>query len=69
MESKSPQTPPEPVVIKNDGGQVILRISLLFTMYFANGFDLDVRQRVGQCFDFYRSLVATNMRWALATAT
>jgi hypothetical protein len=42
------------IAIRNDEGQVILRLGLVCDLYFEQCFDLEVRQRIGRCFEEYR---------------
>ncbi len=40
-----------------------MRIALLLTLYFENGFDPLVRGRIGDCFEYFRSLCGARLRW------
>ncbi len=63
MASDNNSIPKENPAVRNDNGQVIVRVSLILTMYFQNGFDLEVRQRIGECLEFYRTLSEGHLLW------
>jgi hypothetical protein len=56
---------PEPIVIRNAKGLAIVRVSLIFTLYFPDGFDFDVRARISACFEEYRTRFAPHLKWLL----
>jgi hypothetical protein len=55
----------EPIAICDETGQVVLRVGLVLTLYFDNGFDLEIRRRIGECTDYFRSLGDGNVRWVV----
>lgn len=63
MAEVDPASLPESIAVKNDEGQVILRVGLLLTLYFDNGGDRTVMKRVADCIAHFRAMVSPNLRW------
>jgi hypothetical protein len=54
---------PLSVAIPGSQGVVLVRVGLIFTLYFANGFDLDVRAKVRECSRLFLELCGKNLKW------
>jgi hypothetical protein len=59
MTAKTPQ--PE-IAIRNAKGEAVVRIALICDLYFEHGFDLEVRERIGRCFEEYRARYGSGLR-------
>jgi hypothetical protein len=52
-------------VIRDPDGQVLVRIGLVLTLYFDDGFSASVRSRIGACLELFLSLCGPQLRWYL----
>lgn len=51
--------------VRDDRGRVVLRIGMLFTLYFENGHTPEGREAVANCFSDYLALCGEKVRWGL----
>jgi hypothetical protein len=47
----------------DDEGRVVLRVGLVATWYFRNGYTLEKRQAVADCYDEYQESFGEHLRW------